>query len=400
MPDLTTMPEQRTNNGDEIHLLDMVIILARRRRLILAVTVLGGLLAAGISLVQTPIFVSTAKILPPQQSQSSGVASMLGQLGGLPGVGGLGALKGPNDLYVGLLESRTIADSLTARFKLKERYEADTMDATRKQLSVNTVIVSGKKDGMISISVSDKDPTFAAQLANAYVDELTRLTQTMALTEASQRRVFFEKQLQHARDQLTAADAGLRQTQEKTGMIQPEGQVQAIISNLSQLKSAIAAKEVQLNAMRSFATGNNPDVRRLQEELRGMRAQLAKLEKTQPMKQGDFLVPTGEIPAVGAEYVRSVRNVKYYETVYEVLAKQFEVAKIDEAKESTLIQVLDAAVPPELRSKPRRSMMTLAGLGGGFVLGLIIAFLCEAYRRSRASPQGLARWAALSGALK
>jgi tyrosine-protein kinase Etk/Wzc len=390
-------PSFGTTDAEKIHLLDLMIILALHKRLVLGTTLFTGTLAMVVSVLITPSFTSTAKIMPPQQQQNSGVAAMLGQLGGLAAAtGGLAGLKTTNDLYIGLLESRTVSDSLIARFKLKERYATSTMEDTRTVLNSVSDIINGKKDGMISISTSDKDPQFAADLANAYVDELAKLTQTMALTEASQRRLFFEKQLKDTRNQLATAEVALRTTQEKTGMIQPDAQVQAIIANLAQMKGAIAAKEVELNAMRIFATSSNPDLMRAQEELRGLQAQLSKLEKSQPSKDGDFLVPTGKIPEIGVEYVRGVRNVKYHETIFEVLAKQFELAKIDEAKESTSIQLLDRAVPAERRSKPRRAIITLEGIFGGLLLGIVLAFLREGYLRSRLSPAGNHRWEKLS----
>lgn len=400
-PGSNTQPNDDANADDEIHLLDLLIVLARYKKLVIGMPIVTGILAMLVSLQMTPIFTSTAKIMPPQQQQSSGVAAMLGQLGGLAGAaGGMAGLKTPNDLYVGLLESRTVADNLIKRFKLKERYEKTTMDDTRNALSAISEFSNGKKDGLISISTNDKDPQFAADLANAYVDELAKLTQTTALTEASQRRLFFEKQLKNARDQLANAEVALRNTQEKTGMIQPDGQVQAIITNVAQLKGTIAAKEVQLNAMRTFAASQNPDLLRTQEELRGLQAQLAKLEKNQPSKAGDFMVPTGKIPEVGIEYVRSLRNVKYYETIFELLAKQFELAKIDEAKDSTLIQLLDKAVPAERKSKPRRGLITQAGLFGGLMLGIILAFMHAAYSGTRQTPESSKRWQQLSIAWK
>jgi tyrosine-protein kinase Etk/Wzc len=400
------MSEQRVNNmqpidgsnaDDEIYFLDLLIVLARYKKLVIGMPIITGTLALAISLQMTPIFTSIAKIMPPQQQQSSGVAAMLGQLGGLAGAAGI---KSPNDLYVGLLESRTVADNLIKRFKLKERYAQTTMDATRNVLASVSAISNDKKSGFISISANDKDPKFAADLANAYADELAKLTLTMALTEASQRRLFFEKQLKDARDQLANAEVALRNTQEKTGMIQPDAQVHAIIANVAQLKGTIAAKEVQLNAIRTFAAVQNPELLRTQEELRGLQAQLKKLEKNQPSKEGDFMVPTGKLPEVGVEYVRGVRNVKYYETIFELLAKQFELAKIDEAKDSSLIQLLDKAIPAEHKSKPSRAMITLTGLFGGGVLGILLAFMHAAYIGSRQNPESSRQWQQLSLAWK
>lgn len=390
----------KDNEEDEIHLLDLLIVLARHKKLVFGMPILCGMLALIISLLMTPKFTSTAIIMPPQQ-QSSGMSAMLGQLGGLAGaVGGIAGIRNAGELYVGILGSRTIADNLIGRFKLQERYESKAIDDARKNLAGASLISSGKKDGLISISVSDKDPKFAAELANAYVDELMKLTQTMAISEASQRRLFFERQLKEAKDQLANAEAGLRTTQEKTGMIQPEGQVQAIIASIAQLKGTIAAKEVQLNAMRTFATGQNPELLRTQEELRGLKAQLQKLEKDQPAKDGDFMMPTRKIPEVGVEYVRKLRDVKYYETMFELLAKQYELAKIDEAKDSSMIQLLDKAVPAERKSKPKRAIITLLGLVGGSIFGILLAFVVEAYRRSRQDPQSSSRWQALSEAWK
>jgi tyrosine-protein kinase Etk/Wzc len=378
---------------DEINLLDLLIVLVRHKKLVIGMPIVTGVLALVVSLLMTPIFTSTAKIMPPQQQQSSGIAAMLGQLGGLAGAAGsMAGIKNPNDLYVGLLESRTVADNLIKRFRLKERYETTTMDDTRSILNGISEIANSKTDGLISITVNEKDPKFAAELANAYVDELTKLTQTMALTESSLRRLFFEKQLKEVKDQLANAEIAMRNTQEKTGMIQPEAQVQAIIGNVAQLKGAIAAKEVELNAMRTFATGQNPDLRRTQEELRGLQAQLSKLEKNKPSKEGDFMVPVGKIPEVGVEYVRSLRNVKYYETIFELLAKQFELAKIDEAKESSLIQLLDKAVPAERKSKPKRAFIVLIGLLVGGIGGIILAFVNDAYHYSRQNPENAKRW--------
>jgi tyrosine-protein kinase Etk/Wzc len=390
-------PSTDKDADDEIHLLDLLVVLAQHKWLVIGTPIVAGTLALAASLLMTPVFTSSAKILPPQQQQSSGVAAMLGQIGGLAGAGGLG-MKSTNDLYVGLLESRTVADNLIARFKLKERYQKTAMDATRIALDNASAISMGKKDGMITISATDKDPQFAADLANAYVDELAKLTQTMALTEASQRRLFFEKQLKEVRNQLADAEGALRSTQEKTGMIQPEAQVQAIITNLAQLKGTIAAKEVELNGIRTFASKQNPELLRTEEELRGLQAQLAKLEKSQPSSSANFMVPTAKIPEVAVQYARRLRDVKYYETIFELLAKQFELAKIDEAKDSALVQLLDKAVPAEHKSKPNRSLFALTGLLGGLVLGIVLAFIKAAYSASRRNPAASMRWQQLSAA--
>lgn len=400
------MPEQipsklhhpDSSASTDIHLLDVLVVIAQHKKVVLVTPVVLGSLALAASLLMTPIFSSTAKVMPPQQ-QSSSMSAVLGQLGGLAGAaGGIPGLKSPTDLYVGLLESRTIADRLIARFKLQQRYNGKNMDEARATLAANTVAATGKKDGFITITVKDPDASFAADLANAYVDELIKLSQNMALTEASQRRVFFEKQLEEARDHLASAEIALRNTQQKTGMVQPEAQVQSIIASAAQVKGTIAAKEVELNGLRTFATGRNPDLLRGEQELRGLQSQLMKIENNSGPKAGSLMAGAGKIPEVAVEYVRRVRDVKYYETMFELLAKQFEVAKIDEAKDSSLIQLLDKAIPADHKSTPRRALITLAGLIAGLALGILSAFLKAAYIVSNQDPKNRKQWSALRAA--
>ncbi len=381
---------------DEIDLLDILITLAHYKKMIAGCTIGIGSAALVISLLMTPIFTSTAKIMPPQQ-QNSGLAAMMGQLGALAGAAGnIAGLKNPNDLYVGMLQSQTVADNLIKRFKLKEQFETETMVETRKQLEGISTIAAGK-DGLISVSVDDKDPKFAAALANAYVVELIKLTQTLAVTDAAQQRLFYEKQLLATKDKLTQAEVALKQTQEKTGLLQPDGQVQAIIANVAQLRATIAAKEVELVAMRSFATEQNPDYIRVQQEIQGLKAQLVKLERGQS-EAGDFMVPTGKVPQSGLEYVRKLRDVKYYEAMFELLAKQYELAKINEAKDSSTIQILDTATPSDKKSKPKRAFITLAGFFMGLLGSTLLALLLNFYKISQKNDTS-GRWKALTAAL-
>jgi tyrosine-protein kinase Etk/Wzc len=384
-------------NNDEIHLLDILTALARQKKILFTVPLITGVLAIAAAFLIKPTFSSTAVILPPQQ-QSSGVSAMLGQLGGLAGAAGsIAGLKNPNDLYVAMLKSRTIADKLINHFDLKTRFEVETLDDARKKLDGMAIAVSDKA-GTISILVEDKDPKFAAELANAFVSELSNLTKGLAITDAAQRRLFFEKQLIAVKDDLANAEIALRKTQESTGMLQLDGQVQGIIRNVAQLEGTIAAKEVQLNAMRSFATNNNPDLLRLQGEIQGYQAQLEKLKTGKLSKDGDLMVPTGKIPEVGIEYIRSLRNVKYQETIFELLSKQYELAKIDEAKESSNIQILDNAVPAEKKSKPKKLIIILIGFIGGAFFALFVALIRDAYLRSTKDEDGNYRWNVLKNA--
>lgn len=367
----------RTSEADEdINLLDLLIVLAKHKKRIIGTSFIVAVLAAGASLVMPNIYVADTKILPPQQAQSSATA-ILGQLGALGGLAGnsLG-IKNPTDIYVGMLGSRTIGDRLIDRFDLAKVYETKLHSDTLKVLAGATSIATGK-DGLISIQVEDENPKLAAAVANAYVEELQKLMLTMAVTDAAQRRAFFEKQLQQAKQNLSDAEVALKKVQEKTGLIRLEGQAEAIISTAANIKAQIASKEVELGAMQTFATAKNPDYIRIQQELSGLRAQLTKVETGSNKGNGDIAVATKQVPEVGLEYVRRVRDVKYNEAIFEVLAKQFEIAKIDEAKDSATIQVLDKAVEPDRKSKPKRAaMVLLAAVISGF-LAICWAFAKE-----------------------
>lgn len=384
-------------NDDEIHFLEILTALARQKKILFLTPLVTVSIAIIAAFLIKPVFLSTAVVLPPQQ-QNSGVAAMLGQLGGLAGAASsMTGLKNPNDLYVAMLQSRTISDNLIKRFDLKKRFDVETMDDARKELDSMVTAVS-EKSGTISLKVQDKDPKFAAQLANAFVGELSELTKKLAVTDAAQRRIFFEKQLLEAKDALADAEIALRTTQEKTGMLQLDGQVKGIISSVAQLEGTIAAKEVELNAMRSFATNNNPEMIRLRGEIEGYKAQLEKSKNGRVAGNGDMIIPTGKIPEVGVEYIRSLRNVKYQETMFELLSKQYELAKMDEAKDSSTIQVLDDAVPAEKKFKPSKAVIILIGLFVGGFLGLVLAFLRDAYMRSVKDEESKYRWNNLKSA--
>jgi len=244
----------------ESHLLDLLIILTRRKRIILSTTLAAAVLAVIVSALMPNRYTSTANILPPQQSQSL-AASMIGQLGSLGPMAAMAqkdlGLKNPGDLYVGMLRSRTAEDRLIRRFDLLRVYRVKTMSDARHDLEDASSIALGK-EGFISISVEDKDRDRAPQIANAYVDELRQLTQDLSVTEAGQRRIFFERQLELAKNNLADAEQALKQTEQKTGLIQLDGQAKAIIESVVKLRATIAAQEVALHARRLSSTEENP----------------------------------------------------------------------------------------------------------------------------------------------
>jgi len=304
------------SSEDEINLVDLLIVLAKHKKMILSVTFIAALLAVGISLLLPNIYTGTAKILPPQQSQSS-ASALLGQLGGLAGLaGGAMGIKNPADSYIAMFKSRTLNEIIAKRFNLQEIYEAKTLTDTLNALEGNSTFTAGK-DGVITIEVNDKDPKRAADMVNAFIEELAKLMQNFALTDASQKRVFFEQQMKQAKDKLTNAEIHMDKT-----------------------------------------------------------------------------------PNTSLQYLDAVRDLKYQEAIWEILAKQFEVAKLDEAKDFPLVQVLDKAIPPEKKSKPKRSLIVILAVLVAFFLAVIWAFISEAMQRAKEQPEQAERMQALRAAFK
>jgi tyrosine-protein kinase Etk/Wzc len=361
-------------------LLDFLLVLLRHQRLVLGLPILAGMVAATISYLLPSWYTASAKIMPPQQSQSNAVA-ILGQLGALTGGASQAfGLKNPSDIYIAMLRSRTVADRLIQRFDLKQVYDEELLYYTRKKLTRNSSFAAGR-EGVITIEVEDKDPVRAANLANGYVDELRGLTIHLAVSEASQRRLFFEGQLSKAKNDLVAAEVELKKFSLESGLVNPQGQIGLSVAAAAALRAQITAREIQLSAMRSFATETNPDMMRAFRELTSLRGELAKMEQNAGAGKGDVMVPFGKAPEVGLEYVRKFRDVKYFETLFEVLAKQYEIAKIDEAKDATLIQVLDTAPAPERRSWPRRSLIVLVTMLMAFLVAIFAAHLVDSLGR-------------------
>jgi uncharacterized protein involved in exopolysaccharide biosynthesis len=346
------------------------------------------LLGAAVSfLLLKPTFTATATILPPQQQQSS-ISAMMGQLGSLAGLGGAGGLlKNPADMYVGMIMSRTVADTIIHRFHLEDLYKKKTMEDTRKALKSH-INVEAAKDGLIEISVKDHDPRRASDLANGLVDELYHLTSTLAITEAAQRRLFFDRQLDEEKADLTTAEEDLKKTQERTGLIQLSGQAEEIIRNVAELRAQIVSREVRLRAMRTYATDENPEVTRLQQEIGALQQQLTATENSQRLMQpGDIQVPAGQVPEAGLEYARKLREVTYHTTLLNLLSKEYEAARIDEAKSAPLIQVVDPAVPPDKKSGPPRMLITLGFAVIGFCIACFWVFFSQALVRMRQNPE-------------
>lgn len=366
---------------EEISLLDLLQVMVDNLRLLVVGSLIVGLLALGISFLIPPTYTATTKIMPPQQQQSSAAALLqnLGALGGLAGAAT--GIKNPNDQFVAFMQSRTVQDALIKKFKLVERYESKFSDDARKELTKNVRISSGK-DGLITITADDRNPAFAAELANAHVNQLAELLSRLAVTEAQQRRVFFEKQLGSAKDNLTKAEQALQTTGVNASAL--KANPAAAVGGLAQLQAGIAAQEVKVASMRGYLAESAPDFKQAMTELSALRAQLRRAEQAQlPSQAGD------------SDYISKYRDFKYYETLFDLFAKQYELARVDESREGAVIQVLDAAIAPEKKSKPQRAVIAIVATMATLFLLLIFVFIRHSIRNAAEDQQSAQKITAL-----
>lgn len=346
---------------DDPPIVALGLILLRRLRLLILLPLLVGSVTLGVSFLIPPTFTAVTLLLPPQQ-QSSAASALLGSLGGVAGAlgSGLSGIKNPTEQWIGLLKSRSVADALVTRFKLRELYEADYQFQARDGLAARTAVTSGK-DGMIELRVDDRSPQRAAQIAAAYVEELQRLVDTLAVTEAAQRRLFFQKRLDEAKAGLIKAETALRESGVGGDVVKTSPG--AAVTQLAQVQAAVAAQEVRISVMRGSMTESNPELRQATLQLASLREQLRKLERDGP---------AGASGNESTQYVARYREFKYFETLFDLFAKQYEIARVDEARDGGLIQVVDAAQVPEYKSRPKRAMMAA-------LAGMLTFMLCAAY---------------------
>ncbi len=382
-----------TKSGIEFDLLDLLLVMAKRKKEIILATLIGALITTGLVFLVHPTWTAKAVVLPPQQGQSSaGLLTQLGNLASLTGLGSSGA-KDPNDLYMAVLQSNTVADGLIKRLNLMAAYKTKKLSLARRTLAGNSKF-SSEKGGMISITVKDEDPHRAAQIANAYVDELHDINSRLIIGEAGVRRNFFGQQLALEKDRLTDAEIALQQAEESTGAISPAGQTGVVISQVAALQAQIISREVQLDALRTSSTDQNPDVIRLNNEIAGLRTQMLTLESVQKgRKPGDISLTSRSLPAYQVLFIRKQRDVQYHTLIFDLIARQFEAARLDEAKASPLIQVLDPAEPPERKSGPYRALWVLVGLVLGFIFGCVRVIGSYVHSRVVADPGNAARLA-------
>lgn len=351
----------------------------RRGKLVVVETATLILFVSLVAILLPSLYTATVAIMPPQSSSSS--AAMLAQLGNLGalasmGGGGLG-VKNPNDMQVALLKSRTTEYAMVERFQLQAEYHKRYISSARARWEKMTSIDSGLKDGLIRLSVTDRDPRRAAELANGWVEEYRRVTANLALTEAAQRRMFFEREVNGERDELERAEENMKDTEDRTGVLELDGQARALIASAALLRAQIAAKQVEIRAMHEFATSENPDMARAEQELSGMEGQLAAMDVDSDHATGDLIAPKGKMTQTGLEFARALREEKFHEAMYELLTRQYEVARVDEARQGSIVQVVDPAIPPDRPGSHYRLWIFLAGLFFALPVALITAWVVE-----------------------
>lgn len=336
------------NEAGEVDLWAVLRLLFAHAKRIVGGALGAGVLALGITFLIPPTFTASTVILPPAQSSSSGLAMLAGQLGGALGglAGAAASIKNPADQYVSMLKSRNVVDRIVERFNLMDLYNAEFRSDTWEMLRLNTRITAGKKDGLITIEVDDRDPARAADMANAYTDELRRMMTEFAVSEASQRRVFFEGQLKQVKDALTMAERALGASgiTDEALKAAPE----AAVSALAKLRARIAGAEIAIASLTGFVTEDHPDLKMARAELAALKAQEAQMRAAEASSS-----------STESGYMSKYRDFKYNLALYEIIAQQYELARLDEAREGKAVQVIDVAVPPERKSRPKRGPIAI-----------------------------------------
>jgi tyrosine-protein kinase Etk/Wzc len=386
----------------EIVLLDYFMVFFKRKRLVFLGTFAFTILGLVICFVLTPNYQGDVDIMPPQQGGSSIASQFLGQVGGAAaGLLPIGGLTTTGDLYVGIMQSDVILDAIIDRFELMKFYDIDTRIEARKTLAENLMqAYTDPKSGIVSITVFDPNPQKAADMANAFSQELQKMLENISDTDTKKRRLFLEKEMKRSFDLLSQAEEELKVFEERTGVLKVDDQATAVLSQIIALKAQIAAQEVQIKVMQTYATPSNYDLKKAKEQLTGLNGELRKLEELQENAAPSVIIPTGQIPALGTEYIRKIRDFKYNETLYELLVKQYEGARLEEARESATVDVISPATPADRRALPKTLLIVLLMGAVGFFLLTLAAFVLEFVEKSSTNPDFQVRVSQIGGFLK
>jgi tyrosine-protein kinase Etk/Wzc len=391
-PNANPSPEMPSGEDEsEFNLLDVLIALGQEKLTVIGVTLLAAIAGVVISLITPPTYVARTSIMPAQQSGGVSALAGLSGLAGLAGLSGMsGAVKSSDQMYISFLRSQSVQMALIDQFKLKERYDSKNLDEARRDLTKNVSITSDKSSGLLVIEAQDGNAEFAAQLANQHVHELNVVLSRLAVTEAQQRRLYYEQQIAKTQQNLPVLETRFKEAQQKSGI-----EVASLLSDSGSLPSQIAAKELQLQILSHFATAQNPEIKRLSTEISALRSQLSRYELAHAQFKGSDKASTSVNVKVTSpfqqEAAQAYSTLKIQETLLDGFVRQLEVAKIDEAKEGPPVQVLDVARAPEIRAKPERKKLVIAYTVTGLVIGFVLALLKALVSHVKSKPDGKQR---------
>lgn len=376
MQENTTSPLQQ--GADVMSLLDYLEVIVNHKVAIICTSLVTFIISLVVSLMLPKVYSSTTLFLPPQQSQGV-IGMMAGQMGGMASLANdLFGTGSPADMYVSMLSSDAISDPIVNRFNLMDVYGSKYRVDAYNTLHSNVDISVGKKDGIISITVQDKDPKRAAEIANAYVEELGKLTVRLNSTGAGQDKSFLDGRLLRAKANLGRAEDALKNFQSKNKIVAVNEQAQATIGGIAQLKAQLALQQVQLATLRQQFTDNNQEVKNAKSSITNLNSQIAQLEGTGNVSA---IPGVGSVPGLREQYLRLMREFKIQETLVELLTKQSEMAKLSEAYAVTGVQVIQTAQIPEKKIKPKRSFIVLLSTFTAAFVSVFYAFSFEACKR-------------------
>jgi uncharacterized protein involved in exopolysaccharide biosynthesis len=354
----------------EISIVELGMVIWQRRRWLAMVTGIGMLLAVGYALLIPNQYTSTAQLMPPDQRALSNTF-MLSALAGAgaigPSVGGLMNARTPGGTFIGILDSQTAQDDIINRFDLRRVYHCKFYTDARNILKGKTTIVEDKKSGIISISVTDRDPNQARDLAEANVEELNKLVNSLSTSSARREREFLEQRLKSIKSDLDASSVALSQFSSRNATMNPQSQGQALFESATRLQGALITAQSELSGLKAMYSDDNMRVREARARIDELQSQLRKMGGISGKVDGadqksNKLYPSiRELPLLGVTYSDLSRQLAMQVGIYETLTKQYELAKVEEAKEIPPIKVLDEPDVPERKSSPHRAIIVVLG---------------------------------------
>lgn len=378
---------------------DYISIIVKWRNIVLFNVIAISLLAVIVSLVLPKKYTSTGRLLPPllsgESMEISGISSMLAGAG-LP----LGMVATPSDLFSALLKSRTVLDGVIEECELKSYYRKKTMVETRKYLlEVTNIEVS--PEGIISISVTDKNANIAAKIVNSYITCLDRLNRKTSMTVGKRNRIFLEERLDEVKKELKTAEDSLKKFQERHHIISLPDELKEAVSIMSTLLAGKIQKEMKLGMIKMYATGENPEVVRMETELSLIDKQLRDMGYESDLDKFGvgFSIPLKDVPEASLNLARLIRDVEVKQKVFAVLTERFEQAKLQEVRDTPTVEVFDKPEPPEKRSFPKRTRIVIIAFVLSLFVGIGLAFFFEYTDKIKDKDEGK-QWGEISQELK